>query len=102
MQSQSTEKKSAPQKRETYMTSEEIKDKLQLQKKRRISSERREQRLKETLETMYTFDNDCQDLEKMFSNIDVQKLSPDLKLFWQAQKKVLETKDSRGNRWHPK
>ena len=40
--------------------------------------------------------------DKMFSNIDVQKLSPDLKLFWQAQKKVLETKDSRGNRWHPK
>ena len=103
LQSQSTEKKSAPQKRETYMTSEEIKDKLQLEKKRRISSERRVQRLRETLETMYTFDNnDCQDFEKMFSNIDVQKLSPDLKLFWQAQKKALETKDSRGNRWHPK
>ena len=85
------------------MTSEEIKDKLQLEKKKRISSERRVQRLRETLETMYTFDNnDCQDFEKMFSNIDVQKLSPDLKLFWQAQKKALETKDSRGNRWHPK
>ena len=43
------------------MTSEEIKDKLQLEKKRRISSERRV-RLRETLETMYTFDdNDCQD-----------------------------------------
>ena len=43
-----------------------------------------------------------EDFEKMFPNIDMQNLSPDLKLFWQAQKKALETKDSIGNRWHPK
>ena len=103
LQNQPTNKKSAPQKRETYMTSEEIKEKLQSEKKRRISSERREQRLKETLEMMYTFDDDdSKDFEKMFCNIDEQKLSPDLKLFWQAQKKALETKDSRGYRWHPR
>lgn len=71
------------QKRETYMTTEEMKEKLQLEKKRRLSGKKREQRLKESLEMMYNFDiEDSEDFEKMFSNIDEKKLSPDLKLFW--------------------
>ncbi|CAB3993134.1 Hypothetical predicted protein [Paramuricea clavata] len=80
-----------------------MKEKLQLEKKRRLSGKKREQQLKESLKMMYNFDiEDSEDFEKMFSNIDEKKLSPDLKLFWQVQKKVLETKDSRGNQWHPK
>lgn len=76
------------------MNSEEKHEKLQLEKKRRLNSERREQRLKATLEeNMYTFDDDDHDdFQQLFSNVDGQKLSPDLNFCGKLKRRFLKTK----------
>lgn len=85
------------------MTVGELREKLNQEKKRRINCERREQRKQEIIDNMKTFtEEDSDDFRQMFANIDEEKLKPDLKMFWDAQKKAMEMKDLRGNRWHPK
>ncbi|KAK3714554.1 hypothetical protein QZH41_014216, partial [Actinostola sp. cb2023] len=42
------------------------------------------------------------DFKSMFGRIDESKVNDDMKMFWEAQKQVLENPDSRANRWHPK
>lgn len=38
---------------------------------------------------MHTFaEDDSNDFKKLFSYIDEKELSPDLKVFWEAQKKI--------------
>ncbi len=97
------EKTVAPQKRETYMSNEELQGKLKQEKRKRINCERREQYKQDIIDNMYTFsEEDSNDFEKMFGCIEDKELNPDMKQFWEAQKKAIEMKDGRGNRWHPK
>ncbi|KAK3736798.1 hypothetical protein QZH41_011739 [Actinostola sp. cb2023] len=35
-------------------------------------------------------------------NCTTSNVNDDMKMFWEAQKQVLENPDSRANRWHPK
>jgi hypothetical protein len=97
------EKTVAPQKRETYMSNEELQGKLKQEKRKRVNCERREQYKQDIIDNMYTFsEEDSNDFEKMFGCIEDKELNPDMKQFWEAQKKAIEMKDGRGNRWHPK
>lgn len=94
---------SAPQKRETYMSDEELKEKLQQEKRRRINSERRERHKQDIIDNMHTFaEEDSNDFKTMFDKSDENELNPDLLVFWEAQKKAITMKDGRRNRWHPK
>ena len=92
------------QKRESYMTPDEIKHKLQIEKDKRITAERREKYTKEKylLETKDFEKSDHADFKVMFENIDENLLNPDMKIFWQVQHDILQTPNPKGYRWHPK
>lgn len=91
-------------KRESYMTPDEIKHKLQIEKEKRINSERREKYTKEKyfLETKDFNNSDHEDFKVMFDSIDENSLNPEMKIFWQVQHDVLQTPNPKGYRWHPK
>ena len=91
-------------KRETYMSEKEKHAKLQLEKGKRRQAERRESLLSAKINNeMHNFDQtDNNDLTKMFSLVDTDKLGEDMKLFYQIQLQNLKKKNGRGYRWHPK
>ena len=94
----------ADKKRETYMSGEELRDKLRKEQVRRRNAERRNKYLLEKIENeMKVFDSeDHQDILTMFQRVDGEELSEDMKVFWEAQQKALSQTNSKGNRWHPK
>ena len=91
-------------KRESYMSSDELLDKLRNEQARRRKAERRNKYLMEKIESeMKEFDTeDHQDILTMFERVDREKLNEDMQLFWEAQRKALSRKNSKGHRWHPK
>lgn len=91
-------------KRESYMDAEELKHKLHEEKKRRTNAERREKYVKDKLlSEMKVFQaSDHSDFRIMFDNIDESSLDPEMKLFWEVQRDILQTPNSKGYKWHPK
>ena len=75
------------------MTPDEIKHKLQIEKDKRITAERREKYTKEKyfLGTKDFEKSDHEDFKVMFANIDENLLNPDMKIFWQVQHDILQT-----------
>jgi hypothetical protein len=85
------------------MTPDEIKHKLQIEKEKRINTERREKyKEKYSLETKDFNKSDHADFKVLFDNIDEHSLDPDMKIFWQVQHDILKTPNPTGYRWHPK
>lgn len=90
-------------KRESYMTPDEIKEKLVQEKKRRKIADRRQHQHKKVISEMQTMDkDDSADVQHIFDSVKLEELDDDMVLFWEAQRQALLAKDSRGNRWHPK
>lgn len=96
--------KPAPKKRESFMSEEELREKLQEEKARRRNAERREKYLREKInEDMKTFGlEDHNDFTHMFHMVEKGSLNEDMKLLWEEQEKALHAKSSKGYRWHPK
>ena len=86
------------------MSEKEKHAKLQLEKGKCRQAERRESLLSAKINNeMHNFDQtDNNDLTKMFSLVDTDKLGEDMKLFYQIQLQNLKKKNGRGYRWHPK
>ena len=95
---------SVPKKRESYMSEEELKEKLHREQTRRRNAERKLNYLKDKIDNeMKTFDEeDHKDFVHMFQKIEKGSLSEDMQVFWVAQEKALSQKSLKGNRWHPK
>ncbi|CAB4043602.1 Hypothetical predicted protein, partial [Paramuricea clavata] len=91
-------------KRESYMSQDELKKKLQEEQNRRRNAERRLNYMKDKMENeMKSFtDEDHIDFLHMFQKVDQDTLNEDMKIFWEAQRKALEQKNLNGHRWHPK
>ena len=94
----------APKKRESFMSEDELREKLHHERTRRINAEKREKYLTEKINNeMKTFDEeDHKDFSYMFHNIEGGSVSEDMKVFWEEQEKALLAKSPRGYRWHPK
>jgi len=95
------------QKRISYMNPEEISSRLHIEQARVKNAEKRAERAanakEEIQKQMEDFtEEDHNDFKSMFGRIDESKVNDDMKMFWEAQKQVLENPDSRANRWHPK
>lgn len=91
-------------KRESFMTQEELLNKLHEEKKQRINAERREKCAKEkVLEQMKVFhSDDHSDFKTLFDKIEESSLNSEMKLFGEVQRDVLATPNPKGYRWHPK
>lgn len=95
---------SPKKKRESYMSNEELKSKLQQQKKtiRKLSRRETELRKKIEREMKLLVDKDNDDMEILFKLVNKERLTDDMKLFYEVQAENLSKKDTRGHRWHPK
>ena len=91
-------------KRESFMSNDEIIAKLHVEKKRRVSAERREKYTKESvLSGMKVFHlDDHSEFKCMFNKIDENTLHPEMKFLWEVQRDIIQTPSSKGFRWHPK
>lgn len=91
-------------KRESYMSNDELKKKLQEEQTRRRNTERRLKYLKDKVENeMKSFgEDDHKDFLHMFQQVDRESLDEDMKIFWEAQEQALAQKNPNGHRWHPK
>lgn len=96
--------KSALQTRESYMSKEELQQKLQEEKVRRVNAERRVKYWRSKIENeMKTFvEEDHNEFVHMFQSVKKDSLDDDMKIFWEAQEKALQLNNSKGYRWHPK
>ena len=66
-------------KRESYMTPDEIKEKLSQEKKRRRIVDRRQYQCEKLLSEMKTMDeNDCDDVREIFDGINMEELGEDM------------------------
>lgn len=94
----------AAKKRESYMSEEELMEKLHREQTRRKNAERKLNYLRDKIENeMKAFEEeDHKDFVHMFQKIDKGSLSEDMQVFWEAQEKALTQKSVKGNRWHPK
>ena len=83
-----------------YMSREQLLFKVEhLQKLRTAENKKREKIQTEMLEV------DVEDHEDLFSilkNVEKKDVPDDMLLFWEEQKKILETPNNRRYRWHPK
>ena len=90
---------------ERYMTKEQLGMKaMHLQRKLKNAGER-EKRLQERFEKeLMNMDiDDTNDLQRMTSsNASDDNIPPDMKIMWEQQQKILQTKSKNGYRWHPK
>ncbi|XP_070540318.1 uncharacterized protein [Ptychodera flava] len=79
---------------------ESLKEKQRLQK----NAEAREKLLRKKIEEeMLEFDDaDSDDFTEMFKLIDKKKLGEDMKILFEEQRKALQQKTSKANRWHPR
>ncbi|XP_070552284.1 uncharacterized protein [Ptychodera flava] len=94
-------------KRESYMTEQELTNKLVLERKQKIKAKKREQRLRAKLnDEMIIFSRENhEDLESIFKSTDGKTTcgdNQDLVLLWDEQRKALACKGQNGRRWHPK
>ena len=91
-------------KRDSYMSENELREKLNHERTRRINAERRENYLRDKInQEMKNFDEeDHKDFSYMFQRINKGSVSEDMKIFWEEQEKALHAKSPRGYRWHPK
>ena len=96
--------KPAAKKRESYMSEEELREKLSQEHNRRKNAERRLDYLKKKVEAeMKTFEaEDHKDFLHIFKGVKEETISEDMKVFWEVQQKALSQKSPTGYRWHPK
>ena len=75
------------------MSDQEIREKLQVEKKARVNAERREKYAKEkVLSEMKMFNqDDHSDFKCMFDKIDESSIDPELKFFWEVQRDIIAT-----------
>lgn len=86
------------------MSENELREKLNHERTRRINAERRQNYLRDKInQEMKNFDEeDHKDFSYMFQRINKRSVSEDMKIFWEEQEKTLHAKSPRGYRWHPK
>ena len=96
--------KPAAKKRVSYMSEEELREKLSQEQNRRKNAERRLDYLRKKVEEeMKTFQGeDHKDFLNTFHSVEKESLNADMKVFWEAQEKSLLQTSSKGYRWHPK
>ena len=96
--------KPAAKKRESYMSEEELREKLRQEQNRRKNAERRLHYLRRKVEDeMKVFGKeDHEDFSHIFHSVEKASLSEDMRVFWEVQEKVLSQKSPMGYRWHPK
>ena len=96
--------KPAAKKRVSYMSEEELREKLSQEQNRRKNAERRLDYLRKKVEEeMKTFQGeDHKDFLNTFHSVEKESLNADMKVFWEAQEKALLQTSSKGYRWHPK
>ena len=83
-----------------YMSREQLLFKVEhLQKLRTAENKKREKIQKEMLEVDV---EDHDDLYSILKNVEKKDVPDDMLLFWEEQKKILETPSNRRYRWHPK
>lgn len=63
-----------------------------------------EKRNREQLEAQMIMleEEDHKDLKTIMSSIKKDSIPEDMIIFWEQQQKMLETKSSKGYRWHPR
>ena len=85
-------------KRESYMSSDELLDKLRSEQACRKKAERNKYLMAKIESEIKDFDtDDHQDILTIFQRVD-----EDMHIFWEAQRKALSRKNLKGHRWHPK
>ena len=91
-------------KRESYMTSDEQRQKLHKEKKRRLAAEKSVNKIRKKIDSeMLLFqEDDHQDFLTMFQLANEKIVNEDMKIFFDAQKENLTKKNAKGYRWHPK
>ena len=96
--------KPAAEKRVSYMSEEELREKLSQEQNRRKNAERRLDYLRKKVEEeIKTFQGeDHKDFLHIFHSVEKESLSEDMKVFFEAQEKALLQTSSKGYRWHPK
>lgn len=96
--------KAASKKRESYMSEEELREKLHQEQTRRRNAERRLKHLREKVEhEMKTFgEEDHKEFLHMFRGVELESVSDDMKIFWEVQEQALAQKNPKVHRWHPK
>ncbi|XP_020911962.1 uncharacterized protein LOC110249721, partial [Exaiptasia diaphana] len=103
----SSDEKQVKKKRLSYMSQEELTSRLQAEQTRAKNAERKAERAKdrkkEIEEEMEQFtEDDHNDFKDMFERLEGNNIPEEMRMFWEAQKEVLEKTDARGNRWHSK
>ena len=96
--------KAATKKRESFMSEEELREKLHQEQTRRRNAERRLKYSREKVEQeMKAFgDEDHKEFLHMFRGVELESVGDDMKIFWEVQGQVLTQKNPKGHRWHPK
>ena len=92
-------------KRESYMSDEDLKEKIRREPKRRRNAERRTKYQENRInsEEMKAFeDEDHRDFMYMFKRVEKGSLNDDIKILFESQEKALAQKNQKGNRWQPK
>lgn len=102
-----SDEKQAKKKRLSYMSPEELTSRLQEEQIRAKNAEKRAARAtevkKEIKSEMEKFsEDDHNDFKSMFERMEGNNIPDEMRMFWEAQKEVLENPDARGNRWHSK
>ena len=94
----------AAKKRVSYMSENELWEKLSREQNRRKNAERRLDYLRKKVEKeMKTFQGeDHKDFLHIFHSVGKESLSEDTKVFSEGQEKALLQTSSKGCRWHPK
>ena len=89
---------------ERFMTNDALRQKTACLRKQVLCSNSREDRLKAQIEKemVEIHDEDNKDLAAIMQKIDSEKVPESLKFFWEQQVEILQTKSSKGHRWHPK
>ena len=83
-----------------YMTREQILEKLEREKHRRLSEEKQRERIQSQMLELEEEDHD--DMVEIMSRVNKDDVPEDMLLFWDEQKKILQTESKSRYRWHPK
>lgn len=97
---QEAERVMDPKTNHRYMCREELEDKIKSEKKEKQAERRRREQIE--AEMIQLEEEDDKDLREIMSGVQEKDIPEDMILFWEQQKQILNTKSSKGYRWHPK
>ena len=89
-----------PQLQITDMTREQILEKLEREKQRRLSEQRQRERIQSQM--LELEEEDHHDMVEIMRHVNKDEVPEDMLLFWDEQKKILQTKSKHQYRWHLK